>query len=136
MKARGIITGSLVITLIIGCLNSIYKTDKLPSFRFFFGSGVLFLMLTVLADWEEEIAKALALAIVTFTVLGEGGGVLDHFMGSHPSASKTTLNTDPKQGPVTADIHRQPGGLPTTVAASGLSPIKPVIPNGVIIHSL
>lgn len=144
-KARGIITGSLVITMLIGVLNSIYKYDKLPSFRFFFGNGVLFLMLSGLAEFEEEIAKALALAIVTFTVLGEGGGVLDHFLGS--GTSKTTLNTDPsgtKQIPAhsqslgggpqgaAATVGRRETGLP----AVSLNATKPILPvNALTIHN-
>lgn len=143
-KTKGIITGSMVMTLIVGVLNSIYKTDKLPNFRFFFGTGILFLMLSLLADAEEEIAKALALAIVTFTLLGEGGGVLDHFLGT--GSAKTTLNTDPKNGQKSATgtspgtnqtvntvtINRSETGLPTVVSKKELTPLKPIIPNGVV----
>ena len=141
-KTKGIITGSLVMTMIVGVLNSIYKQDKLPNFRFFFGTGVLFLFLSLLADAEEEIAKALALAILTFTLLGEGGGVLDHFLGG--DASKTTLNTNPSgenktnTSPSKTDkvnvvtISRPENGLPTVVSKKELTPVKPIIPNGLI----
>lgn len=141
-KTRGIITGSLVMTLLVGVLNSVYKTDKLPNFRFFFGTGILFLFLSLLADAEEEIAKALALAILTFTLLGEGGGVLDHFLGG--GASKTTLNTDPQgqkggstspgsnQTVNTVTVNRNEQGLPTVVSKKELTPVKPIIPNGLV----
>lgn len=141
-KTRGIITGSLVMTLIVGVLNSVYKTDKLPNFRFFFGTGILFLFLSLLADAEEEIAKALALAILTFTLLGEGGGVLDHFLGS--GTSSTTLNTDPSNKPggqtsasidqrvQSVTVQRSNVGLPTVVSQKELTPVKPVIPNRVV----
>lgn len=147
-KSKGIITGALVVTLAVGALNSIYKTDKLPNFRFFFGTGILFLILSLLADFEEEIAKALALAIMVFTLLGEGGGVLDKFLGAD-AASKPggplnnnhknlnfgglpPLTKTPPQQVTTATVTRPNIGLPTVVSKKELTPVKPIIPNGIV----
>lgn len=137
-KSKGVITGCIVLVLIVGTLNSIYRKHSLPGLRFYFGNGVLYLMLTFLGQFEEEIAKNLALAVAVFTVLGEGGGALDHFIGK--GASNTTLDTTPKQpvskggpggtpgAPPTAHDPRRNTGVNTVQAWPGLFPIKPAIP--------
>lgn len=125
-----------MITVIVGTLNNIYKNDKLPGLRFYFGNGVLFLMLSLLAEMEEEIAKTLALAVATFVVIGEGGGVLDHFMGK--GTSKSTLDTTPSAKQMTPEtvqhaiVAQQPpprGALPAVAAGPLFSPVKPVLPH-------
>lgn len=127
-----------MITVIVGTLNNIYKSDKLPGLRFYFGNGVLFLMLSLLAEFEDEVAKTLALAVATFVVIGEGGGVLDHFMGK--GASSTTLDTTPSnnakqldpttvQHPIVASQPSNRAALPAVAAGPLFSPVKPILPH-------
>lgn len=133
-RTRNIISGALVITLLIGSLNSVYKYKRLPNLRFFFGTGVLYLFLTGLGEFEEELSKSIAVAILVFVAVGEGGGVLDHFIGA--GSSKTTLDTTPPKnhhgGSSGAGFHADMGlmetrpraGLPSTAGTIDVAPSK------------
>lgn len=66
-----------IITVGVGSANAIANHKTLPSTRFLLGSGVLFLILSVMADSGlDELAKALSIAVMTTVILGEGNGVL------------------------------------------------------------
>jgi hypothetical protein len=141
-KNKSIVTGCVVLTIIIGTLNNVYKRNSLPGLRFYFGSGIMWLFLVGLGEFEEEVSKTLALAVATFVVIGEGGGMLDGFLGT--GASKTALNTQPSAGkslPMAGGGgHVVPAAFVTRdntgINAPGrifTTPVKPVIPNSVVI---
>lgn len=73
-----IIGTAMLISVGVGTLNSFYKTKKPPSFRFLIGSGAVYVALSAIGEGEPEVAKALAVAVSTTIVLGDGGGVLSY----------------------------------------------------------
>lgn len=132
-KSKSVMLGAIIVSMIVGSLNSLYKTGKLPGMRFWFGNGILFLMLNFLGAFEEEVAKNIAIAIAVFVVIGEGGGVIDHFLGK--GTASTTFDTQPKQStgvpspgrPLGVSTARSQGGNNAVVGSVGLFPIKPVL---------
>lgn len=74
---KKIIATAGIITVAVGTVNSFGNHKKPPSTQFLLGSGVVFLILSVLADsGQEEVAKALSIAVMTTVILGEGNGAL------------------------------------------------------------
>lgn len=74
---KKIIATAGIITVSIGTVNSFANHKTPPSAKFLLGSGVVYLVLSVLADaGQEEVAKALAVAVMTTVILGEGNGAL------------------------------------------------------------
>lgn len=135
-KAKATIGSCIIVVMLLGTLNSVYKSKKLPGLRFYIGNGVLWILLTMFGRVEEELTKSVAVAIAVFAVLGEGGGILDHFLGK--GASSTTLDTTPKEDdrqPVAYTPMTNPNILanPAVAAAPGLFPAKPVIPNHTVV---
>lgn len=133
-KSKSVMLGAIVISMVVGSLNSVYKNGKLPGMRFWFGNGIMFLMLSFLGAFEEEVAKNIAIAIAVFVVIGEGGGVIDHFLGK--GTASNTFDTTPKQNagvsspgvPLGINTARSQGGNNAVVGYAGLFPIKPAIP--------
>lgn len=82
----------------VGSANAILKDKRAPSARFLIGSGVGFLLLSAMANGGEamaEIAKGLALGIMTTVLLGEGGGVLS-YLGGEVDTQKSKGAMPPK----------------------------------------
>jgi hypothetical protein len=67
-----------VVVIGVGTANSLGKHKKLPSARFLIGSSMAFLILSALSEGEPEVAKALALAVTTTVVLGQGDGLFSY----------------------------------------------------------
>jgi len=80
-KSTHIINASVLVVLVLGVLKSVVKSDKLPSVRFFFGAGVMWLFLSAMNEVEEDIAKTLALVIATVVVLRDAGDVFGSYLG-------------------------------------------------------
>lgn len=120
------------ITFALGILNSVYKRRQLPPFRFFVGNGLLWLGLMSLDEFEPEIANALALAVVTFVVIGEGGGVLTHYVsnGRHNEfdtrRKAATGSPDPaadSHGGAVVTRRTAAPGSPVPIGVVGLRPL-------------
>lgn len=78
MASSRVIATAGLIAVAVGSVNSIGKNKRLPSSRFLIGSGVAFLVLSALAEVDQELANALAIAVCITVVMGEGGGVLSY----------------------------------------------------------
>jgi hypothetical protein len=76
--AHKVVASAALISVGVGSANAVFKNQKPPSSRFLIGSGVAFLILSMMADGEPELAKGLAIAVASTVVLGEGGGVLSY----------------------------------------------------------
>lgn len=123
-----VIATAAIVAVGTGTINSIAKNKQLPSSRFLIGSGVAFLLLSLLAEAEPEIAKALAIAVAITVVIGEGDGVLSYI--NHRGEMDTAKNQ--RFTPLSTE------GLPPTKAhATGsLTRGYTVTPDGVIIPNM
>jgi hypothetical protein len=100
-----------VIAVGVGSANAVLRDKRLPSAKFLIGSGVAFLTISALAEAEPEVAKALAGAVATTVVLGEGGGVLSYFDTGEmdtkkrpaPSSARTPVRDQGKARAASAD---------------------------------
>lgn len=79
--ASKIIATAGIISVGVGTVNSFSKNHAPPSARFLIGSGAAFLVISAIAEVEPEIGQALAIAVMTTVLLGEGGGVLTYISG-------------------------------------------------------
>lgn len=132
-----IIATAGLISVGVGTANSLIKYEKPPTPRFLIGSGLAFLILSAMAASEAtaEIAKGLALGVMTTILLGEGGGVLSYFAGERelntqkPAKQSKLTNVqqrDPEPAHLTAhmmnpknqyklDVIPPQAGIPPTV---------------------
>lgn len=78
-----VIATAALVSVSVGSANAVLKYKRPPSYRFLIGSGMAFLLLSALGNSEAlgEVAKGLALGIMTTILLGEGGGVMSYFAG-------------------------------------------------------
>lgn len=88
-KASKVVGVSMVLTVTVGVLNSLAKEEKLPSARFIVGSGVVWMVLSGLADVEPEIAAPLSIAILTTSLFSKEPGVLE-FLNKRGEVTPTT----------------------------------------------
>lgn len=81
--AQKVIATAGLISVAVGSANSFVKYKKPPSTRFLIGSGMAYLLLSSLGNMDamSEIAKGLAVGVMSTIVLGEGGGVMSYFVG-------------------------------------------------------
>lgn len=93
-QQKVIATAGLV-SVAVGSANSMVKYKRPPSSRFLIGSGIAYLILSAMgaSDALGELAKGLAVGIMTTIVLGEGGGVMTYFVG--PREVNTTKRGKP-----------------------------------------
>lgn len=89
-----------LISVSVGTANSVIKYKRPPSSRFLIGSGLAFLILSAMGNTEAlgEIAKGLAVGVMTTILLGEGGGVLTYFVGEHESDTRKKGRQDTTDG--------------------------------------
>lgn len=121
MAANRVIATAGIIAVAVGSVNAIAKDKKLPSAKFLIGSGVAFLILSAIADVEPELAQALAIAVCTTVILGEGGGVLSYINnGEMDTKKKNTGYTGTPESPPTQTAPT--GNRPATIIGYGLSP--------------
>jgi len=133
-KTANIINLSVIIVVVLGVMKTVLKDNALPSIRFFFGAGVMWIFLSGLAELEEDIAKTLALVIATIVVLRDAGDVFGSYLGGSAAnlglsptdaqaLKHTTSATTPKPGGV---IQGRRPALPGTVMAQpGTFPTRP-----------
>lgn len=71
-----------LISVGVGSANAVFKFKRRPSTRFLIGSGIAYLILSAMgnSDTLGEIAKGLALGIMTTIIMGEGGGLASYFL--------------------------------------------------------
>lgn len=82
--AQKVVATAGLVSVGVGSANSILKYKQPPSMRFLIGSGMAFLVFSAMAGASEdlgELAKGLALGVMTTILLGEGGGVMTYFVG-------------------------------------------------------
>ena len=127
-----VIAAAGLISVTVGSLNSVVKFNKPPSSRFLIGSGVAWLVLSLMAESETlaDIAKGLALGIMTTIILGEGGGVMSYFVGKEEQDTqkpeKKETPAPPANTPVRYHITVPPGG--GTYRRDGIH-VQPFHPN-------
>jgi len=102
--AQGIIITSALVTFALGFLNSYLVPRKTPRIRLFIGIGILYIALSVVAQFNPKIARAFAILVMVTALLAEGGGVLNWLMGrgthDHLGISSTgTPNLPPVKPP-------------------------------------
>lgn len=128
MANHRIIATAGIIAVSVGTINSVAKDRKLPSSRFLIGSGVAFLILSAMADLGiEEVANAFAIAIATFVVLGDGGGVLSYInSGEMDTRKQQSRSYTPKstegQPPTSTSRTASSVGRPRAVTPSIIIP--------------
>lgn len=88
-----------VVVIGVGTANSLGKHKRLPSTRFLVGSAATFLILSALSEGEPDVAKALALAVTTTVVLGEGDGLFS-YVNKHGEADTSSKTGKAKPPPV------------------------------------
>lgn len=78
-----VVASAAIISVGVGSANAILKYHRLPSHRFIVGSGLSYLLLSAMAQGEAsgEIAKGLALGVMTTILLGDGGGLFSYIAG-------------------------------------------------------
>ena len=132
--AQRVIATSGLIAVGAGSANTVIKHHKLPSTRFLIGSGVAYLLLSALAEFEPDVAKALAIAVLVTVLLeeGSGGGVLDFINNGEMNTGKkkterfTPASTE-HEPPTSTDygsgaIHRAPANGHQLTPFPGLAP--------------
>ena len=122
-KQKTVITAGFI-TLVVGVVNSFVQKKQWPSGRFLIGTGIVFFVLSALAESEAEMANALATAIAVFAVLGEGGGIADHF------TPRGELDTQRQKAAAPVEVRRPAH----TNAVQGFGPnigIRPLVIPGI-----
>lgn len=101
-----VVASAALISVGVGSANAVLKYHHLPSHKFIVGSGLSYLLLSAMAQGEAsgEIAKGLALGVMTTILLGDGGGLFSYIAGD------AEVNTTKKQiladSPPDPDAHR------------------------------
>lgn len=108
--ANRVIATSALISVGVGSINSVVKYGRPPSARFIIGSGVAYLALSALAEGEPEVAKALAIAIASTVVLGEGDGVFA-YVNKYGEANTKPGAKDPKAATATNPVQGNTGAV-------------------------
>lgn len=98
--AHKVIATAGMISVGVGTINSFHKGHP-PSAQFLIGSGTAFLVISALAEAEPEVAQAIALAVMTTVLLGEGGGVLSYI--NKRGEVDTKKSATPKRVPDSVD---------------------------------
>lgn len=124
-----------VVVIGVGTANSLGKHKRLPSARFLIGSSMAFLILSALSEGEPEVAKALALAVTTTVVLGQGDGLFSYVnqhgetdtAKSHTGKAKAPATHLQGQDPIPTDV----GDPPHNIAPTNIYhlPVLTAIPN-------
>lgn len=98
--AQKVIATAGLISVSVGSANSVIKYKRPPSTRFLIGSGIAFLVLSAMGNTESlgEVAKGLAVGVMTTILLGEGGGVLTYFIGERESDTRKPGRKDTTDG--------------------------------------
>ena len=79
--AQGIIVTSAVIVFALAFLNSYIVPRKTPRIRLFIGVGIVYIGLSVVAQFNPKLARSFAILIMVTAILAEGGGVLNWLLG-------------------------------------------------------
>ena len=129
-KSSHVINFSVIIVVVLGVLKSIVQEDTLPSLRFFFGAGLMWLFLSAMGEFEEDIAKTLALVIATVVVLRDGGDLANKYLGTSAATNLGASGLRPSgtqsTGRVNPAIQGRRPALPGTVMAQpGTFPVGP-----------
>jgi len=97
-EVQGIIVTSALVTFTLAFLNSYLVPRKTPRVRLFIGVAILYIALSITAQFSPRIARGFAVLVMVTAILGEGGGVLNWLMGrgTHDHiGSKTTGTPNP-----------------------------------------
>lgn len=82
-----------MLAVVVGTINSVYKHDAPPKARFYIGNFGLWFALAWLAQDQAELATSIATSYAVFVILGDSGGIIDHFTGR--GTSDDTYDTSP-----------------------------------------
>lgn len=121
MGSNRVIATAGLVAVAVGSVNAIGKNKRLPSTRFLIGSGVAFFLLSALAEVDQELANALAIAVCATVVLGEGGGVLSYINNGEMDTAKGQSKGYTPDNPTTP---------PTQVAQGQTRTVRPPVISG------
>lgn len=91
--AHKVVATAGLISVGVGSANAVFKDHRPPTAKFLIGSGVAYLVLSVLADASPDLAKGLAIGVATTVVMGEGGGVLSYINTGEMDTAKRPHKT-------------------------------------------
>lgn len=80
-NSQGVIVSSALVVFFLAFLNSYIVPRKFPRIRLFLGVGILYVGLSVLAQFNPKLARGMAALVMLTAVLAEGGGVLNWVLG-------------------------------------------------------
>lgn len=122
--AQSIIVTSAMVTFALGYLNSYMVPRKTPRTRLFIGVAILYIGLSVVAQFNPKLARSFAILIMVTALLGEGGGVLNYLLGrgTHDHIGMTTTGT-PNLPPV-----RTVGPAAITPGLAAITPLQTSMP--------
>lgn len=94
-SAQGIIVTSALVTFSLAFLNSYLVPRKTPRVRLFIGAAILYIALSITAQFNPKLARGFAILVMVTAVLSEGGGVLNWLMGrgTHDHIGTKTTGT-------------------------------------------
>lgn len=78
---NGVIVTSALVVFGLGFLNSYVVKRPQPRIRLFIGVGILYIGLSVAAEFNSKLARNFAILIMLTAILAEGGGVLNWLQG-------------------------------------------------------
>lgn len=117
-NAQGIIVTSALVTFALAFMNSYIVPRKTPRVRLYIGVAILYIALSVIAQFNAKIARAFAILVMVTALLSEGGGVLNWVLGRGSvdgagTKSTGTPNIPPIRVPAFIPINQ--GGNPRIV---------------------
>lgn len=99
-----------------GWFNANRKGNKLPSKKFFVGTGLSFTFLSFLADLSPDVAAALAGAMLTTVMFNDGGGILKYMNDngeiSTPNPNRISNSTNKTLNHITRVAQNDVGQIP------------------------
>jgi hypothetical protein len=122
-QSKNVVLIAALLVFGLGWFNS-EKEGKAPSAKFLIGAGITFTLLSFLSDFSPAAANALALAIATTALFGEGGGVLTYL--NKEGDLDTPTNADAKDAQDTRTAKK--GAAPIQKQASSPAINNPGLP--------
>lgn len=80
-NSQGLIVTSALVTFSLAYLNSYIVPRKTPRARLYIGVAILYIGLSIIAQFNPKIARGFAVLIMVTALISEGGGVLTYLLG-------------------------------------------------------
>lgn len=92
-NAQGIIVTSALVTFALAFMNSYIVPRKTSRARLYIGVAILYIALSVIAQFNAKIARGFAILVMVTALLSEGGGVLNWALGRGSADNISTTTT-------------------------------------------